>query len=363
MWRICHLRADSVVWLSHTSSIWPWSGAPKNTMYNTFLGSLHQSTTNYKDHAKSTMYNTFLGGSHQSTMNYKHLCLNFGITPTVCSHSINWMLKKVVRLLRGHPFARVNFPNREMMREYANMVQMRESMVDDIIGFMDGVSFPAECTDDRVKQNAMYCGYDCDTMVNSVFAYGPDGKVFFLQLTFPEVVQMEVWRHISCIIWKVRLATIIYASTRDFPKAVRHMVRLLGQSQRGQHNIFTVTCTITSSAFLIYTRLFGKQVSGVCADCKVRSPAAKNACQVTPNFAVWSSRGSFLCIISEPIMSVTVKFRQYSCRSTFGSKTFKVTTESLSITSIQGTTTARLMGMGVAVMAKATRITVYCMTN
>jgi hypothetical protein len=102
------------------------------------------------------------------------------------------MLKKVVRLLRGHPFARVNFPNREMMREYANMVQMRESMVDDIIGFMDGVSFPAECTDDRVKQNAMYCGYDCDTMVNSVFAYGPDGKVFFLQLTFPEVVQMEV---------------------------------------------------------------------------------------------------------------------------------------------------------------------------
>ncbi len=30
-WRICHLRADSAVWLSHTSSIWPWSGAPKST--------------------------------------------------------------------------------------------------------------------------------------------------------------------------------------------------------------------------------------------------------------------------------------------------------------------------------------------
>ncbi len=44
-------------------------------------------------------------------------------------------------------------------------------------------------------------------------------------------------------------------------------------------------------------------------------------------------------------------------------KTFKVTTKLLSITSIQGTTTARLMGMGVAVMAKAMRIRVYCMTN
>ncbi len=37
-----HLRADSVVRLSHTSSIWPWSGAPKVRLYDTFLGGLHQ---------------------------------------------------------------------------------------------------------------------------------------------------------------------------------------------------------------------------------------------------------------------------------------------------------------------------------
>ena len=61
----------------------------------------------------------------------------------------------------------------------------REPLVDDIIGFMDGVSFPAECTDNRIDQNAMYCGYDCDTMVNNVFAYGPDGKVFFAAINFP----------------------------------------------------------------------------------------------------------------------------------------------------------------------------------
>ena len=50
---------------------------------------------------------------------------------------------------------------------------------------MDGVSFPAECTDERVEQNAYYCGYDCDTMVNNMFAYGPDGKVFFAAINFP----------------------------------------------------------------------------------------------------------------------------------------------------------------------------------
>ncbi len=43
IFHVRHLRADSVVWLSHTSSIWPWSGAPKVHLYDTFLGGLCQS--------------------------------------------------------------------------------------------------------------------------------------------------------------------------------------------------------------------------------------------------------------------------------------------------------------------------------
>jgi hypothetical protein len=42
-----------------------------------------------------------------STMNYKHLCLIFGITPSVCSRGINQMLKKIVRALTDHPFAQI----------------------------------------------------------------------------------------------------------------------------------------------------------------------------------------------------------------------------------------------------------------
>ena len=57
------------------------------------------------------------------------------------------MLKKTVRALRAHPFARVQFPGREKMREYAAMVQAREPLVDDIIGFMDGfLSQPSALT-------------------------------------------------------------------------------------------------------------------------------------------------------------------------------------------------------------------------
>ncbi len=120
-----------------------------------------------------------------STMKTKHLCLIFGTTPSVCRRTINWMLRQIVQSLRSHPFARVKFPDGDKMREYAAMVQTREPLVDNIIGFMDGFSFPAECADDRIAQSAMYCGYDCDTMVNNVFAYGPDGKVFFAAINFP----------------------------------------------------------------------------------------------------------------------------------------------------------------------------------
>ncbi len=42
IWHIRHLRADSEVWLSHTSSVGPWSGAPKLRLYDTFLGGLLQ---------------------------------------------------------------------------------------------------------------------------------------------------------------------------------------------------------------------------------------------------------------------------------------------------------------------------------
>ncbi len=118
-------------------------------------------------------------------MQYRHLCLIFGVTPSLCGRAINMMLRRMVQLLWGHPMARVQFPDEAKMIEYAAMIQQREPMVDKIIGFMEGVLFPVQCTDKRLSQNAMYCGYDGNTVVNNVFAYGPDGKVFFAAVNFP----------------------------------------------------------------------------------------------------------------------------------------------------------------------------------
>ena len=118
-------------------------------------------------------------------MGIKWLCLLFGITPSTCSHFINAMISRVCTHLAAHPLAEVRFPNDEKMKRFAEQIQLREPSIDDVIGFMDGLSLATECTSEQMTQNAMYCGYDCDTMVNNIFIYGPDGKIFFCAINFP----------------------------------------------------------------------------------------------------------------------------------------------------------------------------------
>ncbi len=71
------------------------------------------------------------------------------------------------------------------MQLFALMINNCEPSIDDVIGFMDGVSLKTECTSKHVTQNAFYSGYKCETTVNSVFTYGPDGKVFIAAINFP----------------------------------------------------------------------------------------------------------------------------------------------------------------------------------
>ena len=120
-----------------------------------------------------------------STMRIKHICMIFGVTPSSCSRVINSMLRLVVRRLKKHPLARVKFPNAEKMAHFAALIQNREATVDDVIGFMDGVAFASECSSEEIEQNAYYNGYHRDTMVNNMFAYGHDGKVFLAAINFP----------------------------------------------------------------------------------------------------------------------------------------------------------------------------------
>ncbi len=117
-----------------------------------------------------------------------------------------------VKRLRFHPLARIKFPDGQKMQQFVEMISIREPTISNIIKFMDGLGLDTEgtpkvrvvlyrelayvrfmdglglateMTDERIEQNAYYCGYDCDTMVNTVLIFGPDGKVFFCAINYP----------------------------------------------------------------------------------------------------------------------------------------------------------------------------------
>jgi hypothetical protein len=123
-----------------------------------------------------------------SQMTIKWLCLIFGITPSPCSRILKKILRMTVKRLRNYLLARISFPDEQKMRVYAEMISLHEPTVQNVIGFMDGLRLATKMTSKRPEQNAYYCGYDCDTMVNNVLTFGPDGKVFLCNELTGELV-------------------------------------------------------------------------------------------------------------------------------------------------------------------------------
>jgi hypothetical protein len=200
------------------------------------------------------------------------------------------MLRLAVRRLADNPIAEVRFPSAEKMGQFAGMVQSRDPLVDDVIGFMDGVSIPAECTDERFVQHAFCCGYDCDTMVNNVFAYGPDGKVFFAAVNFPgSWADGALTARFLHIIKKKKLSTRS-VWIRASPGAEKRMERSSALSPKGLPDVFIKKSGSTFCESTTCIRRFVRQASGGCVDCREPSPAGRSASQATTFSGGWSLR-------------------------------------------------------------------------
>jgi hypothetical protein len=96
------------------------------------------------------LYLFFIG----STMGIKHLCLIFVVVLSVCSKVINRVLRWVVRKLKDDPLAKVRFPDADEKVMFAQMIEAREPTVDDVIGFLDGLSLASECSSEVIEQNS-----------------------------------------------------------------------------------------------------------------------------------------------------------------------------------------------------------------
>lgn len=127
------------------------------------------------------LYLFFLG----SRMPLKHLCMLFGVVPSTASVFINRFIRLVPRKLRRNDRAAVRFPSPERMAELARLVQQREPLATNIIGFADGLALPVQCSSDDHEQSVHYNGLHHDTTVNNVLLFLADGMVGFACLNYP----------------------------------------------------------------------------------------------------------------------------------------------------------------------------------
>jgi len=123
----------------------------------------------------------FLG----STLMTKHLCLIFGIVPSVANEEIHEMLERLVLKLKRNHHARVKFPDVNECRHLAELVRRREPLVPDVIGFTDGLKCTVQCGSDAAQQDLDYCGYGQDTFCNNIFLFGSDGKIKYGSVNNP----------------------------------------------------------------------------------------------------------------------------------------------------------------------------------
>jgi hypothetical protein len=92
-----------------------------------------------------------------------------------------------------------------------------------------------------VEQNEFYCGYDCDTMVNNVFAFGLNGKVFFAAVNFPGSLADGSLTARFLYQMKRRIGRFKTVLIRAFLGAGMILERSLGLCQKGMHGAFTMT--------------------------------------------------------------------------------------------------------------------------
>jgi hypothetical protein len=113
---------------------------------------------------------------------------------------------------------------------------------------------------------------DCDTTVKNVFAYGPDGKVFFCPLNYPgswgdSSLTAQFLPHIKKKNGNFKIC---------FQGGVQLTIFWLDHLMIALHEDFIPVYVIICCMSVMCTR----QVSGVCMECMVLFLVARNAYQV-----------------------------------------------------------------------------------
>ncbi len=138
-------------------------------------------------------------------------------------------------------------------------------------------------TDKRIQQNAYYCGYDCDTMINNILVFGPDGKVFFCAINYPGSWSDGTLTTCFFLHLKGRISDYKICVNQGFPRSVDATGVLVGPiPERTAHQLHPLVRDNLIRLSNVYTSLrqaseWGMRgLQGTFPRCKKRLPSDKD---------------------------------------------------------------------------------------
>ena len=92
------------------------------------------------------------------TMLNGSLCLTFGVPPASLSRMLTEGTVALLEALRSHPDARITWPSKRLQRKWAELAKLKEPLIENVWGFVDGKNLRVQSPSPIDLQNAYYSG-------------------------------------------------------------------------------------------------------------------------------------------------------------------------------------------------------------
>ena len=115
------------------------------------------------------------------------VCMAFGLTSTLMYKWIKFGRRVLLFALQNHPHAKVYSPSAKDIDHYSDAFAERHPPLipHRVWAACDGLKIPVQRSANWAIQNQFFNGWKDDTYVNSVFAFGPDGRIRIATINAP----------------------------------------------------------------------------------------------------------------------------------------------------------------------------------
>ncbi len=107
----------------------------------------------------------------------------FGLSQATINRRIHEGVSVLLLVLKKCPEARIAIPQtKQELDELVELSSFRESALENVIGFMDGMKLNVREPTDTLNQNRMYNGYTCSVQCTNLLVFAPDGCIMYAKM-------------------------------------------------------------------------------------------------------------------------------------------------------------------------------------